>query len=288
MISGRSTAASTARTVSAASSGERSPSSGCVLDQPEIHQVGAQLLHAAGPGGRVRPHVAVDLGQRFGPFGRRLVQHVQGDGRRMGRLRRRNSRNGMPSAPPMVTVRPRVPPSAFVAPMVTAFTRPDHFSLASGIVMINSSCCIWHMAMSMLNSSSGIGNRRRQQQNLARRSERPSAPGFRRGRRKTSCPTAPAGSTSSSCGTSGSRSACKRGQFALDGFRHPVRADAIDQHMLAGRSAPATRGRAPGSARPPGSTAASDSSRPAAQSTSLVVRRERCSMPASLSTTTAA
>src|SRR3990172_336870 len=44
-------------------------------------------------------------------------------------------KKGMPDAPPTVTVEPRVPPSAGVAPSVTVFTRPDHFSLTSLITM---------------------------------------------------------------------------------------------------------------------------------------------------------
>ena len=54
--------------------------------QPQVDQVGPQLLHPASPGSRVRPDVAVDLAERGRPVERGLVEHVQGDGRWMGRL----------------------------------------------------------------------------------------------------------------------------------------------------------------------------------------------------------
>ena len=107
---------------------------GMGADQAKIHQIGPQLLRAAGPLCRVRPNVAINLGQRLRPVGRRNVEHIQSDGRTNAAFLRRNSK-GMPLWPPIVTVRPRVPPWAGVAPKVTLFTHPVHFSLASGMFM---------------------------------------------------------------------------------------------------------------------------------------------------------
>ena len=229
MINGKSTAASTARTVSAACSGERSPSSGWVPTSRRFHQVGAQFLDAACPGGGIGPHIVVYIRQRLRPFGWRRVQHVQGRWPEDGASAPSNARKGMPSAPPIVTERPRVPPSAFVAPIVTRVHPSPSISLWRQVPSckisftgVLDSLDLWEatpVADWAVNygSATGVATYKGQFDDsvVAQRVTVKTRTTFRTaisagvfsGRRKTFCSMAPAASTLSSWGTSGSRSA---------------------------------------------------------------------------------